>query len=148
VSLFLSDPWIADVNRALADIDIPAVNGPAAGLAVRHGVFSTTLQVDQDSGTDRHVTVHIAAGRLTLSAKPAPEAAVTVRLSGPDARAFMSGTWEPGPALAAGRAQVRGDLAVLDATTIVLAGVAPQLSGLLADTEYRAAGHDTSKARE
>jgi hypothetical protein len=131
---FLRPPWVAAFNAAVSDVDIAA---PAsdAGLSVSGGEFATGVTVGDGSGETVAVTLRVAGGLLTLTDGAADDADVTVRMGRDDAVAFLAGRWAPGPALTAGRSQIRGDLSALRATGLVLEAVQPRLSGLWADTE-------------
>jgi hypothetical protein len=131
----LSPPWIAAFNEAVAPIDLPAPAADAA-LSVRDGEFATCLMAREGSGDTVSVTLGVAHGRLAMAGGAGPDAAVTVRVGREEAVSFLAGAWAPTPALAAGRAQVRGDLPVLRATGEALATLQPHLVGLRAETEY------------
>jgi hypothetical protein len=135
VPRFLGPDWIAAFGEALALVDLPA---PAAdaGLSVGDGDVATVLIVGDVRGDMVAVTVRLSGRRLMLVSGNDPDAAVTLRVGGADAVAFLGGGWEPAPALAAGWCQVRGDLSVLAATRAALAAVQPQLVDLRADTEF------------
>jgi hypothetical protein len=64
------------------------------------------------------------------------DAGATVRVPWSDAIAFLAGSWAPAPVLRTGRAQVRGDIAVLRATGLALEAVQPHLRALAQDTGY------------
>jgi hypothetical protein len=130
---------VAAFNAAVADVDIAAPSSDA-GLSVSGGEFATAVVVGAESGETVAVTLGVAGGRLTLTDGAAGDAVVTVRLGRDDAAAFLAGTWAPGPALTAGRAQIRGDLSALRATGVVLEAVGPRLRGLWAQTEAGPAG--------
>ena len=132
---FLSAEWVAAVDEALTDVHVPAVSADD-GLALGGGVFATTLMAGAESGETVAVTVTVADGRLTMRAGATADAGATVRVPWPDAIAFMAGSWSPTTALRAGRAQVRGDVAVVAATSLALAAVQAQLGDLGERTQY------------
>ena len=133
---FLSPEWLAAFDRAAALIDIPAPVADA-GLATRDATFAVCVFARDRSGAiSVPVTLRVGEGRISVTAGTAADAAVTIRVTGDDAVAFMAGGWVPTPALTSGRVQIRGDLAVLRATGLVLKAVRPHLGTLLEDTEY------------
>ena len=132
---FLSQEWVDAFNEALAGVDVEPP-GPEAGLAVRDGRFSMCQVVTGGPGGDVRTTLHVDSGRVTIAAGEAGDAAVTIRLTWPDAVAMAAGALSPGEAIAAGRVRVRGDLAVLAEAQAVLAAVQPHLKGLRDRTDY------------
>jgi hypothetical protein len=144
---FLSAEWVAAFNRAVADVRLPAVSADD-GLALGDGVFATTVLARARSGETVAVTLTVADGRLSMTTGAAADAAGTVRLAGSDAIAFLAGSWSPATALPTGRAQVRGDVAVVRATSRALEAVQSRLVALGEGTEYSALGHDTSQRQE
>jgi SCP-2 sterol transfer family len=144
---FLSAEWVAAFDQALADVDLPAVSADD-GLAVGHGVFATSVMARAESGDTVAVTLTVADGRLTMSTGASADAGAAVRMPWSDAIAFMAGSWSPTTALSAGRAQVRGDVAVLEATSRALEAVQSRLRLLGEGTEYSGLGHDTSQRQE
>jgi hypothetical protein len=144
---FLSAEWVAAFDRAVADVAVPAASA-ADGLALGQGVFATSVLARAQSGETVAVTVTVADGRLTMTSGAAAEAAVTVRVPGAEAISFLAGSWSPATALRTGRAQVRGDVAVLKATGLALEAVQPQLRILGEGTDYSGLGHDTSQGQE
>jgi hypothetical protein len=122
-------------DEAVAAVDL-APPAEDSALAVRQGTFATGLIAHDDGGRSVSVTLRIGDGRMTMTAGATPEAAVTLRVGWDDAASFLAGAWSPTPALAAGRAQIKGDLSVLAATGIALQVLRPSLGGLQADTEY------------
>ncbi len=138
---FLSPEWIAALNEAALLVELPAP--PAdAGLSVRDGGFATAVIAGDGSGAT--VTVTVDGGRLAVTGGATPEAAVTVRVGWDDARSLLAGAWVPTAALAAGRAQIRGDLGVLRACGVALETLQPHLADLWADTDDRPPAPDTS----
>jgi hypothetical protein len=135
VARFLSQEWVDTFNEALAEVDV-APPGPEAGLAVRDGRFSMCQLVTGGPGGDVETTLRVDSGRVTITMGDAEDAAVTIRLTWPDAAAMAAGVLAPGEAIAAGRVRVRGDLAVLSEAQAVLAAVQPHLQGLRDLTEY------------
>jgi hypothetical protein len=83
-----------------------------------------------------------------MSTGATADAGATVRVPWNDAIAFLTGSWSPSTALRTGRAQVRGDVAVLRATRLALEAVQTRLGVLGQDTEYSGLGHDTSQRQE
>jgi hypothetical protein len=144
---FLSAEWVTAFDEALAHVRLPAVSADD-GLAVRDGVFATSVIAGTDTGETVAVTVTVADGRLTMSTGATTDAGATVRVPWREAVAFMAGTWSPPTALRTGRAQVRGDVAVLEATSLALAAVQSHLGALVENTGYSALGHDTSQGQE
>ena len=144
---FLSAAWVAAFDDAVADVHLAAVSADD-GLAVRDGVFATSVMAGTGSGETVAVTVTVADGRLTMRTGAATDAGATVRLPWRQAVAFMAGTWSPSTALPTGRAQVRGDVAVLEATGLALAAVQSHVRVLEENTEYPGLGHDTSQGPE
>jgi hypothetical protein len=132
---FLSPEWIVAFDEAVAPVDL-APPAEDSALAVREGMFATCLIAHDDAGLTVSVTLEVRQGRMTMTSGATSEAAATLRVGWDDAVSFMAGAWAPTTALAAGRAQVRGDLSVLRATGIALQVVQPHLDGLRADTEY------------
>jgi len=147
VPRFLSPAWIAAFGEAVAGVAVPGPSGDA-GLAVRDGTFATGVIARDPSGVVHGVTLRVSGHRISLTGGASPDAAVTVRVGWDDAIDLMGGAWVPAPALRTGRAQVRGDLAVLRATGVALQAVQPHLTALSADTDYDRRGHDTSQGRE
>ncbi len=140
---FLSPEWIAAFDEAALLVELPAP--PAdAGLSVRDGGFATAVIAGDGSATSVTVTVTVDGGRLAVTGGATAEAAVTVRVRWDDARSLLAGAWVPTTALAAGRAQIRGDLGVLRACGVALETLQPHLAGLWADTDDRAPAPDTS----
>jgi putative sterol carrier protein len=135
VARFLSQEWVDAFNEALAEVDV-APPGPEAGLAVRAGRFSMCQLVTGGPGGDVQTTLTVDGGRVTITMGEAEDAAVTIRLTWPDAAAMAAGALAPGEAIAAGRVRVRGDLAVLAEAQAVLAAVQPHLQVLRDLTEY------------
>lgn len=144
---FLSAEWVAAFDEAVAQAPLPARSDGDA-LAVRGGVFATSVVARAESGETVAVTVTVADGRLTMRTGATADAGATVRVPWTDAVAFMAGSWSPISALGAGRAQVRGDVAVLEATGLALAAVQSSVAVLGEDTEYSPLGHDTSQGQE
>jgi hypothetical protein len=138
---FLGPEWIAAFNEAALLVDLAAP--PAdAGLSVQDGGCATAIIAGDGSGTS--VTVTVGGGRLAITGGATPEAGVTVRVGWNDARCLLAGAWVPTAALAAGRAQIRGDLGVLRACGLALETLQPHLAGVWAETEDRAPAPDTS----
>jgi hypothetical protein len=132
---FLSPEWIVAFDEAVAAVDL-APPAEDSALAVRQGMYATGLIAHDDGDRSVSVTLEISQGRMTMRAGATPEAAVTLRVGWAEAASFLAGAWSPTPALAAGRAQIRGDLSVLGATGIALQVLQPSLARLQADTEY------------
>jgi hypothetical protein len=133
---FLSPQWVDAFNAAVRDTALPE---PAedAGISARAGAYAWCQVVTGGPATgdgDRAVTLRVADGRVTMEQGEAPDAAVTIRIGWDDARAMALGRLAPTEAIAAGRARVRGDLAVLRAGQSVLDALAPQLAGLRSAT--------------
>ncbi len=129
---------MAAFNEAVAPVDLPP---PAdAALSVRDGEFALCLVARDESGDTVSVTLGVRHRRLAMTGGTVPDAAVTVRVGREDAVSFMAGAWAPTTALAAGRAQIRGDLPVLRATGDALEALQPHLAGLKAVTEYPGSG--------
>ncbi len=130
----LGPGWIAAFDEAAALVDLP-VPPDGAALSVRDGEFATSLVVVDETGDTVSVTLGVRQGRMVMTAGATPDAAVTVRVGREEAAAFMTGAWAPAAALAAGRAQIRGDLPVLRATGESLETLQPHLAGLWAETD-------------
>jgi len=131
---FLSPEWIVAFDEAVAAVDL-APPAEDSALAVRDGMFATGLIAHDDAGLTVSVTLDVRDGRMTMRGGATSDAAVTLRVRWDDAVSFMAGAWVPTPALAAGRAQILGDLSVLRATGIALQVLQPHLGDLRADTE-------------
>jgi hypothetical protein len=131
---FLSSEWVAAFDAGVRSVPIAA---PAedAGLGVLDGTYATALIARPASGTAVAVTVRVTDGHLTLTEGADADAGATVRATWEDAQGFLAGTWDPGPALAGGGAQVRGDLAVLRATGDVLRAVHHHVASLLSPSD-------------
>ncbi len=143
---FLSEDWVTEFNRAVADT---AVTPPAdtASISASSGTFSVAQLVRDVPGADGEpagdvgTILTVAGGGLVLSrfdatSPPPGPPSVTISLDYADAVALSRGELEAAELLGTGRVRVRGDLSVLVAGQAALAQAAHQLDGLHATTTY------------
>jgi hypothetical protein len=143
VARYLSPEWVQAFDAALGALDLSeAVAAAGTGsLAAADGVFSVAQVVsgvpsDVSAGPEVRVVLSVADGHAHMALEPddAPESATaTIALGYADALALALGRLDPADALAAGRVRVRGDLAALVASQVVLAAAAGLLGSALDD---------------
>lgn len=104
-------------------------------MAAASGAFALGLVVTGGPDGERHATMVLADGVLTMALDDDRPADVTVSLAWPDAAALLAGTFSAADAIAGGRVRVRGDLSVLAAGQGLLSAAGPALAGLRAATE-------------
>jgi len=144
VPRFLSPDWVAAFNEALdgAPLDGPATGGSLVAAEGHLRVTQLVSGVPPDGGL-LATTLVVEDGRLRLERYPGGEDPdpgapphVTISLAYEDAAAMSRGELAPAEALATGRVRVRGDLAVLVASQLLLGELAGRLHDLQADTTY------------
>ena len=144
VPRFLSSDWVTAFNEALADADLgsEATRGSLVAADGRLRVTQLVSDVPPDGGT-LATTLIVEDGRLRLERHEAEAttvelvpAHVTITLGYADAAAMSRGELSPAEALGTGRVRVRGDLAVLMASQLLLAALADHLEALAAATTY------------
>ena len=140
---YLSPEWVQAFDAALGALDLSdAVAAAGTGsLAAADGVFSVAQVVsgvpsDVSAGPEVRVVLSVADGHAHMALEPdgvSGPATATIALGYADALALALGRLNPADALAAGRVRVRGDLAALVASQVVLAAAAGLMGSALDD---------------
>src|ERR1017187_10211886 len=140
---YLSPAWVQAFNTALAGLDLTdAIAEAGAGsLTAAQGTFSVAQVVTDApampgaSGGIVRTVLTVDDGRIMLTADPgeALSTNVTIVVAYVDALAIARGELDPADALAAGRARVRGELAVLVAGQSVLNAASTALGRTLTE---------------
>jgi hypothetical protein len=132
---FLSPEWVSAFNDAVGDVAV-APPGDDAGLAARDGAYAWCQVVTGGPDGATPVTFRVAGGHLSVQTGEADDVDVTIRIDWVTAAALARGELSPAEAIATGRVQVRGDLAVLGTGQALLAALAPRLAAVHAATTY------------
>jgi putative sterol carrier protein len=126
---FLSDEWLAELNRALVADE--QVSSAASGIHL------TIEQVVVTDGRDevRYAT-RVEDGRVQLEPGPSGDAHVTITEDYDTAAALAQGATTPQDAILAGKVRVSGDVGALLKGQEVLERVRACFDNVRARTEY------------
>jgi alkyl sulfatase BDS1-like metallo-beta-lactamase superfamily hydrolase len=126
---FLSDDWLAELNRAVAADERVAAAASGIHLVIQQVVVD-------DSGGEIHYATRVADGRVWLEPGPAEDADVTITEDDETAAALAQGVTTPQDAILAGKVRVRGDVGTLLKGQEVLERVRACYDDVRAHTEY------------
>jgi hypothetical protein len=109
-----TDEWVAECNRALAQLGAPAMTSER--------LVVTELVAEAPPGRHDAITLVADAAGAHLVAGEDPAASAWLTISMSDAEALHEGSLDPARALVEGRIRIRGDFrAVVDAVGMLAA---------------------------